>query len=404
MKFPYTIGINFYQFAIFIASFFNEKAKILRIGQNDVFAILKQKIEPNTSYVWFHAASLGEFEQGRPVIEQLKKLKPETRIILTFFSPSGYEIRKNYTGADIVSYLPLDTASSAKKFIELVNPSKAIFIKYEFWPNYLMALQTANVPVYSISAIFRNEQIFFKWYGKWYKKLLQEIQHIFVQDNFSLEILKSHGIDRVSVAGDTRFDRVADLAAQAKNIPLVEAFVKGADKVIVAGSSWPKDEELLVRYLKLHPDLKMILVPHEIHAAHIAGISKLLNENFVRYTEATGENVQTTNCLVIDTIGLLSSIYRYAHVAYIGGGFGVGIHNTLEAAVWNVPVVFGPNYQKFREARELIAIGGAFSITSYEQFETEFDKLLNDTKAGKTAGEYVKQNTGATQLILKEIC
>lgn len=404
MRFLYNIGIYLYQLAIFVASFFNTKAKKLRIGQAEAFAVLKQKIEPNTRYVWFHAASLGEFEQGRPVIEQLKKQQPDTKILLTFFSPSGYEIRKNYALADIVSYLPLDTASSAKRFVEMLNPSKAIFIKYEFWPNYLQALKAAGIPVYSISAIFRPGQIFFRWYGQWYKTLLQGIDHIFVQDKASLDLLKTHGVDKVSIAGDTRFDRVADLAAQAKTIPLVEAFVKGSDKVIVAGSSWPKDEELLVRYLKLHPDVKMILVPHEIHAAHIMGISKLLDGNFVRYTEATETNVQTTNCLVVDTIGLLSSIYRYGHVAYIGGGFGVGIHNTLEAAVWNVPVVFGPMYDKFREARDLIAIGGAFSIPDYEMLETKLDALLKDRKAGKIAGEYVKQNTGATKLILKEIC
>ena len=404
MRFIYYIGIYLYQLAIFVASFFNAKAKKLRVGQAEAFAVLKQKIEPNTRYVLFHAASLGEFEQGRPVIEQLKKQQPDTKIILTFFSPSGYEIRKNYALADIVSYLPLDTASSAKRFVEMLNPSKAIFIKYEFWPNYLQALKAAEIPVYSISAIFRPGQIFFRWYGQWYKKLLQGIDHIFVQDKASLDLLKTNGIENVTVAGDTRFDRVADLAAQAKNIPLVEAFVKDADKVIVAGSSWPKDEELLVRYLQLHPDVKMILVPHEIHAAHITGISKLLDGNFVRYTEATETNVQTTNCLVVDTIGLLSSIYRYGHVAYIGGGFGVGIHNTLEAAVWNVPVVFGPMYEKFREARDLIAIGGAFSIPDYETLEEKLDALLKDEKAGVIAGEYVKQNTGATKLILKEIC
>ena len=404
MRFLYNIGIYLYQLAIFIASFFNTKAKKLRIGQAEAFAVLKQKIEPNTRYVWFHAASLGEFEQGRPVIEQLKKQQPDTKILLTFFSPSGYEIRKNYALADIVSYLPLDTASAAKKFVEMLNPSKAIFIKYEFWPNYLQALKAAGIPVYSISAIFRPGQIFFRWYGQWYKKLLQGIDHIFVQDKASLDLLKTHGVDKVSIAGDTRFDRVADLAAQAKTIPLVEAFVKDTEKVIVAGSSWPKDEELLVRYLKLHPDVKMILVPHEIHVAHITGISKLLNGNFVAYTEATEQNVQTANCLVVDTIGLLSSIYRYGHVAYIGGGFGVGIHNTLEAAVWNVPVVFGPMYEKFREARDMIAIGGAFSIPDSETLEEKLDALLKDEKAGVIAGEYVKQNTGATKLILKEIC
>jgi len=404
MRFLYNTGICLYQIVIFIASFFNEKAKKLRIGQREALTILKNKIEPDTSYVWFHAASLGEFEQGRPVIEELKKMNPGIKILLTFFSPSGYEIRKNYAGADVISYLPIDKASAAKKFVQLVKPSKAIFIKYEFWPNYFIALKAAGVPVYSISAIFRPEQVFFKWYGHWYKNLLQNIQHIFVQDNASMLLLKKHGIERVTVAGDTRFDRVADLATQAKKIPLVEAFVNGSKKVIVAGSSWPKDEELLVRYLKAHPDVKMILVPHEIHETHISGISKLIDGNFVRYTEATTENILNYNCLVVDTIGLLSSIYQYAHLAYIGGGFGVGIHNTLEAAVWNIPVVFGPNYQKFREARELIATGAAGSIMNYEQLEAEFEKMLNNTKAGNMAGEYVKNNTGATLLILKEIC
>jgi len=404
MRFLYNIGIFLYQTAILIASLMNEKAKKLRIGQKEAMTILKNKIEPNANYVWFHAASLGEFEQGRPVMEQLKKLNPEIKILLTFFSPSGYEIRKNYGGADIVSYLPIDNASSAKKFVQLVKPSKAIFIKYEFWPNYFISLKNAGVPIYSISAIFRPDQVFFKWYGHWYKKLLQNIQHIFVQDNTSMLLLKKHGIERVTVAGDTRFDRVADLAAQAKKIPLVEAFVDGNKKVIVAGSSWPKDEELLVRYLKSHPDVKMILVPHEIHEAHISGISKLLEGQFIRYTEATAYNILNYNCLVVDTIGLLSSIYQYAQLAYIGGGFGVGIHNTLEAAVWNVPVVFGPNYQKFREARELIASGAAGSIANYEQLEAEFEKMLSFPQAGTLAGEYVKNNTGATTLILKEIC
>jgi len=374
---------------------------MLRKGQHQAFALLKEKIEPDTRYVWFHAASLGEFEQGRPVIEQLKREKPETKILLTFFSPSGYEIRKNYAGADIVSYLPLDVPGNAWYFVNLVKPSKAIFIKYEFWPNYLLALQAENIPVVSISAIFRPEQVFFKDYGKWYKKLLLTFQHIFVQDKFSKELLQAHGINNVTVAGDTRFDRVYDLYQQAKQLPLIEEFVKGAEKVIVAGSTWPKDEELLVQYLRLHPDLKLIMAPHEVHNSHIAEISKLLDGKFVRYSDATAENVKSTNCLVVDIIGILSSIYRYANVTYIGGGFGVGIHNTLEAAVYGLPVVFGTNYQKFREARELIAIGGAFSISNYVTLEAQFDLLLKDNNAGKIAGEYVKSNTGATEMILK---
>ena len=397
----YNIGIYFYGAFIFLASLFNKKARMLRKGQQQAFAQLKRHIEPNTRYVWFHAASLGEFEQGRPVIEQLKRDKPETKILLTFFSPSGYEVRKNYAVADIVSYLPLDVPGNAWYFVNLVKPSKAIFIKYEFWPNYLLALQGNNIPAISISAIFRPEQIFFKEYGKWYKKLLQTFQHIFVQDKASKELLHMHGINNVTVAGDTRFDRVYDLYQQAKQLPLIEEFVKGAERVIVAGSTWPKDEELLVQYLRLHPDVKLIIAPHEVHASHITEISKLLDGKFVRYSDATNDNVKTTNCLVIDIIGILSSVYRYSHVAYIGGGFGVGIHNTLEAAVYGIPVVFGTNYQKFREARELITIGGAFSISNYVTLEAQFDLLLKDNSAGKIAGEYVKSNTGATEMILK---
>ncbi len=398
----YCIGIYFYKFAILIASFFNGKAHKLRIGQREAFSVLKEKVNTDALYVWFHAASLGEFEQGRPVMEQLKKNKPETKILLTFFSPSGYEIRKNYAGADVVSYLPLDTPWAAKKFVKMVNLSKAVFIKYEFWPNYLLALKAANIPFYSISAIFRPSQLFFKGYGIWYRNLLKSFSHIFVQDRNSLELLSKYGFSNTSVVGDTRFDRVADLVKQGKELPVIQEFVQ--DKpVIVAGSTWPKDEELLVRYLRLHPDVKLILVPHEIHGAHLSGIEKLLENNYVCYTQADKVNIQSAGCLIVDTIGLLSSVYRYANVAYIGGGFGVGIHNTLEAAVWNVPVVFGPNYQKFREARELIAVGGAFSISSYEIMEAQFEHLLKTPETGKIAGEYVKNNTGATDLIIKEI-
>ncbi|MFA6581647.1 MAG: glycosyltransferase N-terminal domain-containing protein [Paludibacter sp.] len=402
-KVLYYLGIHIYGIFIFLASFFNDKARKLRRGQGETFELLEEEIERKSHYVWFHAASLGEFEQGRPVMEQLKREQPDTKIILTFFSPSGYEVRKDYKGANIVAYLPLDTAHNARKFVKKVKPSKAIFIKYEFWPNYLLELKKAKVPVYSISAIFRPEQVFFRWYGKWYRDLLGTFKHIFVQDKNSLDLLQKNGIATASVCGDTRFDRVSDLAQQAKSLPLMEEFVKDGKKIIVAGSTWPKDEELLVQYLKLHPESKLVLVPHEIHQSHIMDISKLLDGKFVRYTDATIENVKTTNCLVVDVIGVLSSIYRYANVAYIGGGFGVGIHNTLEAAVYGVPVVFGTNYKKFREARELIAIGGAFSISNYVVLEAQFDRLLKDEKAGKIAGEYVRNNTGATELILKEI-
>ena len=399
----YNIGIYLYGLAIFFASLFNQKARLLRNGQHNSLTLLKEKIDPNAEYVWFHAASLGEFEQGRPVMEQLKKEHPATKILLTFFSPSGYEVRKNYAGADVVSYLPLDTPKNARRFFQTVKISKVIFIKYEFWPNYLLALKTSKIPVYSISAIFRPSQVFFKFYGGWYRDLLKSFCHIFVQDQPSLDLLQKYDFSNCSVAGDTRFDRVADLAKQAKTIPLIEAFAKGDKKIIVAGSSWPKDEELLVRYLQEHAYVKLILVPHEIHETHISGITKLLSTNYVRYTQADQITVGASNCLIVDTIGLLSSIYRYANVAYIGGGFGVGIHNTLEAAVWNVPVVFGPNYQKFREARELIEAGGAFSIDNYDALEAQFNTLFADNKAGIIAGEYVATNIGATELIIKEI-
>lgn len=402
MNFIYNIGIRFYQLGIFLASFFNPKAKMLRRGQQAAFDLLRQA-DQSASYVWFHAASLGEFEQGRPVMEQLKKENPSTRILLSFFSPSGYEVRKNYAGADIICYLPLDTPGNVRKLLKLIPVSKAVFIKYEFWPNYIQALRKAGIPFYSISAIFRENQIFFKSYGAWYRNLLKSFEHIFVQDANSQKLLETYDFTNVSVAGDTRFDRVVDLASQAKQIPLVEAFVQGASKVIVAGSSWPKDEDLLVKYLRLHPDVKLILVPHEIHDTHIMGISKLLDGNFVRYTDATPENLSQTNCLVVNTIGLLSSIYQYGQVAYIGGGFGVGIHNTLEAAVWSVPVIFGPNYQKFREAKELITVGGAFSIERYEILEARFNELLCGNYAGKIAGEYVRSNTGATAMILSSL-
>lgn len=403
MKLLYSIGIYIYKFAIYIASFFNKKASQLQKGQNDVFAILKNKIVPNTNYVWFHAASLGEFEQGRPIIEKLKTDFPEVKILLTFFSPSGYEVRKNYSGADIITYLPLDTPVNAKRFVKMVNPSKVIFIKYEFWPNYLLTLKSYNIPTYSISSIFRPSQVFFKPYGSWYRTLLRTFNHIFVQDNNSLELLSTFGIKNVTVAGDTRFDRVVDLANNSAEIKLIETFVKDATQVIVAGSSWPKDEELLIRYLKEHVGVKLILVPHEIHETHIAGIEKLLKSNYVRYTTTTDNQLQSVNCLIVDTIGLLSSIYRYADVAYIGGGFGVGIHNTLEAAVWNVPVIFGPNYKKFREASELISVGGAKTISNYNELEYALNKMFANPKYGEYAGTYVTENVGATTLILKNI-
>ncbi|MDL2290130.1 3-deoxy-D-manno-octulosonic acid transferase [Paludibacteraceae bacterium OttesenSCG-928-F17] len=399
----YSIGIYIYGFLVTVASLFNDKAQKLSRGQRKALRKLKNKVRPNADYIWIHAASLGEFEQGRPLIEFFNQNHPENPILLTFYSPSGYEVKKNYKNAEIVSYLPLDTPYAAKQFLQIVKPSKAIFIKYEFWPNFLSALNEANVPTFLISAIFRPDQLFFKSYGKWYRNLLKTYEHIFVQDQDSLELLNKYGIDQASIAGDSRFDRVISQAENPKKFPLIEKFIDNKP-VIIAGSTWEKDEVLLTRYSNEHPDIKMIIVPHEVHKAHLYDIFKMLQGDYVRYSEATIDSVKNSNCLVLDTIGMLSSVYQYATVAYIGGGFGAGIHNILEAAVYGVPVIFGPNYKKFREAREMINTGGAFSISNYEELSHKLDLFLNNPEeAGKRAGEYVQNNAGATEEILKYI-
>lgn len=403
MRILYNTVLFLFFKVIFLASFVNLRAKKLYAGQKNIFENLKLKIIDGEEYVWFHAASLGEFEQGRPVIERLKALKPELKIILTFYSPSGYEIRKNYAGADIVSYLPFDSRRNAKKFIEIVKPVQAIFIKYEFWPNYLLELNKAQIPSYAISAIFRPSQVFFKSYGSWYRKLLKTFNHIFVQDQSSLKLLNKFGLNNASIAGDTRFDRVVDGIENAKRDTLVESFIENTDKVIVAGSSWPKDEELLLRYVAENDRVKLILVPHEINEAHLNTIDNLNKSKCLRYTQTNENEVKAESILVINTIGLLSSIYRYGNLAYIGGGFGVGIHNTLEAAVWNVPVVFASNYYKFKEAKDLVRLGGGFSINNYGELKVRIDQLLVDNSAGLIAGNYVRNNTGATQKIITRL-
>lgn len=402
MQALYSFAISIYSTLLRIVGIFNRRARLISKGQRKALKKISKKIDPKGGYVWFHAASLGEFEQGRPLMEKLKRNQPDAKIILTFYSPSGYEVRKNYKGADIVSYLPADTRANARRFIKLVKPSQAVFIKYEFWPNYLSELSKAGIPTISVSAIFRKDQLFFNPRAKWYLSLLSGLSHIFVQDKSSLDILHQHGIRKASVCGDTRFDRVVEARENAMRPELIEKFVNNG-KVIVAGSTWPADEELLVRYSNEHPDIKMIIVPHEVHKTHLYDVFKLFKGNFVRYSEATEVNINSSNRLVIDAIGLLSSIYQYANVAYIGGGFGVGIHNTLEAAVYDVPVIFGPNWQKFREAQGLIECGGATSIQNYEELKAAFDKLIDNAQAAKAAGEYVRRNTGATDMVLKAL-
>lgn len=404
MKLSYNLGIHIYGFLIFLASLFNSKAKKRLLGQREVFSFLNDKIEKksNAQYIWFHAASLGEFEQGRPVMEALKKSFPDYKILLTFFSPSGYEVRKNYIGADLVCYLPLDTPSNVKKFINIVKPVKAIFIKYEFWPNFLSYCKKYKIPTYVISASFRKEQLFFKWYGEKYASVLKSFECLFVQDENSKLLLDKIGLTKVKVAGDTRFDRVIEIASMKKELPIIDAF-KDGKKMIVAGSSWPKDEDLLIKYLKENSDIKLLLAPHEIDESHLKEIESKLKTNAVRYSKATAENVTLARCLIIDNFGLLSSVYYYADITYIGGGFGVGIHNTLEAAVYGKPVLFGPNYKRFREACDLINCGGAFSVEEYDELKSKLDWLMTDVEAGRKAYEYVRGNAGATQKIVDNI-
>lgn len=407
----YSLAIHLYSFIIELISPFHKKARLMRFGQWKTNAILREKIDRKASYIWFHAASLGEFEQGRPMMEKIKAQYPEYKILLTFFSPSGYEVRKNYNGADVICYLPFDTPFRVKKFIHLANPVMAVFIKYEFWGNYLKELHNKGIPVYIISAIFRPDQLFFQWYGKSYRKMLHHFTHLFVQDERSRKLLEEFGITNVSVTGDTRFDRVLDIHKQAREIAIVEKFVSGRDGkqplTLVAGSSWPQDEEMLIPYFHAHPEMKLIIAPHEIHREHLLSIESMLKRPSVRLSEAHENDLSTKDCLIIDSFGLLSSIYRYGQIAYIGGGFGAGIHNTLEAAVYGIPVLFGPKYHKFKEAKDLIAVGGGFTVDGASSFDSKMDELLTNPEAldaaGRAAGEFVSKNAGATGMVLNKL-
>lgn len=400
----YNLVIYLYLLGVVIYSRFNEKVRMMWRGEREAFRILREKVDPNAKYVWFHAASLGEFEQGRPLIERLRKEHPEYKILLTFFSPSGYEVRKNYEGADIICYLPLDTITNARRFLRLLQPVAAFFIKYEFWYNYLHILKHRGVPVYSVSSIFRPEQVFFKWYGRQYRRVLNCFTHFFVQNEISKELLAKIHITNVTVVGDTRFDRVLQIKEAAKQLPIVEAF-KQNDQVFVAGSSWAPDEEIFIPYFKKHPEWKMIIAPHVIGEEHLRQIEKLLEgRKVVRYTEATETDARNADVLIIDCFGLLSSIYHYGEIAYVGGGFGVGIHNVLEAAVWDVPVFFGPNNQRFQEAQGLKAAGGGFDFETAEAFKQQMDIFLTDAEklrtAGVQAGKFVQSLAGATEKVL----
>lgn len=386
-----------------IASLFNKKIRTMMRGHADAWRILRRHIDPNARYVWFHAASLGEFEQGRPLMERLRREHPEKKILLTFFSPSGYEVRKDYAGADVVCYLPFDTPFNARKFVRLARPEAAYFIKYEFWRNYIEVLHKRDIPSYSVSSIFREGQIFFRWYGRGYARVLHRMSHLYVQNEASRQLLQTIGVEHVTVVGDTRFDRVIDIRNAAKPLPLVERFA-GCWRVLVAGSSWAPDEDIIIPYFNAHPNLKLVLAPHVVAEEHLRQIEAKLKRPAVRYSAATAKSVAEADCLIIDCYGLLSSIYRYATVAYVGGGFGVGIHNVPEAAVYGVPVIIGPNNKKFREAQALLKNGGCREIAGSDDFNALMDLFLSDKdelqRAGQAAGSYISENAGATELIL----
>lgn len=391
-----------------IASLFNKKVKKMWAGERQAVKVLKEKVDPEARYIWFHAASLGEFEQGRPLIEHLRETHPEYKILLTFFSPSGYEVRKNYEGADIICYLPLDTIRNARRFLRAVKPVMAFFIKYEFWYNYLHILQHRGVPTYSVSSIFRPDQIFFQWYGRQYGRVLKCFTHFFVQNMESKALLAKLGITDVDVVGDTRFDRVLQIKEASKQLPIVEQFTAHAQKVFVAGSSWLPDEEIFIKYFDIHKDWKLIIAPHVISDEHLSQIFELLKgRRVVRYTEATEENVKDAEVLIIDCFGLLSSIYHYGTVSYVGGGFGVGIHNVLEAAVWDIPVVFGPNNKHFQEAQGLMLVQGGFEISDYQSFRDLMMRFETDAfflqNAGENAGAFVKSRAGATAKVMENV-
>ncbi|MCY1720669.1 3-deoxy-D-manno-octulosonic acid transferase [Prolixibacteraceae bacterium Z1-6] len=407
----YNLGIFLYSCAIRIAALFNEKAKLMIAGRKNWQAQLQLKIDSNARYLWFHCASLGEFEQGRPVIEETKNQFPGYKIILTFFSPSGYEIRKNYEGADVVCYLPMDTKQHARTFLNIVKPEKVFFVKYEFWYNFITELKSRQIPLYIISAIFRENQQFFKntpW-GKWYRKILFSFEHFFIQNEKSGELLSSIGIKNFTISGDTRFDRVASIASGAKKFDIVDKF-KGNSTVVIAGSTWKPDEELLIEFINNLNDtnsVKFIIAPHEVSASNINRIHQMLKKPAISFSKIQNADIQNYQVLIIDSIGILSSLYQYGNLAYIGGGFGVGIHNILEAATFALPILFGPNYKRFKEAVELTEKKGAFPIKNYNELKDALNLLLNDKnkikKASETSKIYVEKNVGSTKLITKKV-
>ncbi len=403
----YDFAIHLYSLGVKIASLRHEKARKIIDGQAVTMQRLKKELSPEGGYIWIHAASLGEFEQGRPLIEMIRRNHPDAKILLTFFSPSGYEVRHNFPLVDAVVYLPFDTKKNVRQFLDTVKPRMAIFVKYEFWGNYLNELKLRGIPTYIISAIFRKSQPFFKPWGGEFRKMLTYFTHIYVQDEGSRELLAGIGFKNVTVAGDTRFDRVTDIMESCVEIPQAAALTRDASLTIVAGSTWPPDESNLLPCFNAHPGMKLIIAPHEVNEERIAAIESQLNRPSCRLSTATPEEAAKCDCIIVDCYGKLSSAYRYGNIAYIGGGFGVGIHNLNEAAVYDIPVIFGPHYHKFKEARDLIKCKGGFSFSNKEEFDAIIEPIVNDKKLreqyGKNAGNYVKENLGATRIIYADI-
>lgn len=405
MRTLYNIGMYCYRLGVAAVSPWHKKARLWRDGRKQLFNRMRASIDSSAPIVWVHVASLGEFEQGRPIIEKIKAERPEYKILLTFFSPSGYEIRKNYQGADYIFYLPIDTKSNAREFLDIVKPQIAVFVKYEYWINLLSELKVRNIPTYIVSAIFRRDSIFFRSTGNMWREALKSFNTLFVQDENSKALLAELGHDNVVVAGDTRFDRVAQIAAAAKKIELIEQF-KGNSRLFVAGSSWGPDEDLIVRLANENPTIKFIVAPHEMEQTRMAKIEQTATGGAVRYTKVEGD-IADKQILILDTIGMLSSVYGYADFSYIGGGFGVGIHNTLEAATFGLPIAFGPNYHKFKEARDMIALGGATSVSNYEELSAWFAPLRDDEqhlkRVSQISKDYTTKNQGATDIFFEKV-
>jgi 3-deoxy-D-manno-octulosonic-acid transferase len=409
MLFLYNLVISIAGFFLKIVALFSPKIKLFVEGRKNVFNILEEKIKPSDKTIWFHSASLGEYEQGLPVIEKIKEKYPSHKIIVTFFSPSGYEVRKNNTVADVTLYLPLDNKANAKKFIRLAHPELAFFIKYEFWLNYLKELETNKIPTYLISGIFRDNQMFFKWYGGFYRKALKVFSYFFVQNEKSKEKIESIGFQNVIVSGDTRFDRVNAILERNNSLDFIESF-KNNKPTIVIGSSWPKDEALLTEYInQASENVKFIIAPHNIKQDQISNLKTQLTKSTVLFSEKSNAgNLSDYNVFIIDTVGLLTKIYSYGTIAYVGGGFGnPGVHNILEPATFGLPIVIGPNYSHFAEAIQLVNLGGCITISNNTELKDSLDHLLSDqsflSEKSRICKSYIQDNTGATNIILRMV-